>query len=224
MNHHSWKKYVLVFVITCGIFGTSWYLSGYFNERKLVGIRETQNQVATDIIASETQFDLLEELSCDDIGNTYLSDEIGKLAEKIAYGEQNLNAPEEILLLKQQYTILEAKEYLLTKRIAERCNKQITTILYFYATKDACADCVKQGYVLDAVREKYKAVRVYSFDYDLDSSTIRALKTIYKMEDGELPALVINGEVYTGFLSLPDIEATLPLELTNPSKPSKRNG
>ena len=200
-------------MLTCGIFAVSWYLSSYFTERKIVEIRNTQNKVATDIMSNETQFDLLQEVSCEDSGSTYLSDEISSLAEKITYGEQNLDVTEEILLLKQQYTLLEVKDFLFTKRVSERCNSGITTILYFYATKNECDNCVKQGYVLDAIREEYPKVRIYSFDYNLDSSTVRALRTIYKIPE-TLPALVVNGRTYNGFISVEELKAAIPTEST----------
>jgi glutaredoxin len=106
---------------------------------------------------------------------------------------------------------------LLTKRIAERCKQKINTIFYFYGSKDACSECVKQGYVLDALREKYQALRVYSFDYNLDLSTIKALNSIYKIQN-TLPSLVVNGKTVSGFKTVEELESLLPKELTSPQK------
>ena len=215
---HNWSKYIFVFLLTCGIFAASWYLSAYFNQKKITEIRSIQDKVAIDLMSSETQFDLLEEMSCQDIGNSVLNQELASLAGRISYSEQNVGAAEEIRLLKQQYTILQVKDFLLSKRIGERCKKTPVTILYFYGDKDACTDCVKQGYVLDALREKYPDVRVYSFDYELDSSTVRALNSIYKVT-GNLPALVVDGKkTINGFRTLEQIEALLPKSITNPPK------
>lgn len=210
---NGFRKYFYVFLITCVLFGTAWYASSYFNARKLSEVKDIQNKVAVDILSSETQFSLLEELSCVDLNNSVFSTEIASLAEKISYAEQNLSAKDEVDLLKKQYTILQVKDFLLTKRVGERCKQTPVSILYFYGRKDSCEDCVKQGYVLDAIRNERSDVRVYSFDYNLDLSTIKALRSIYKISD-TLPALVINGKTYNGFQSIEQLRSILPKQST----------
>ena len=209
------SKYIAVFLITCAIFLTAWYASGYFNTRKITEIKNIQNKVAIDILSSETQFSLLEEMSCQDLSTSIFSAEIGSLAEKISYAEQNVGAGEEIDLLKKQYSILQVKDFLLSKRIGERCNQMPNTILYFYGTKDSCTDCVKQGYVLDALRQDYPQLRIYSFDYNLDLSTIKALKSIYKI-DSVIPALVVNGKSVNGFKTVDELKLMLPKDFVTP--------
>lgn len=215
----GFQKYFFVFLITCGIFATAWYLSAYINNKKINEIKDIQNKIAIDILSSETQFSLLEELSCQDLDNSILSKEIATIADKISYSEQNVSATAEVEMLKKQYTILQVKDFLLSKKIAERCNQKIATVFYFYGNKDACTDCVKQSYVLDALREKYPPLRVYSFDYNLDLSTIKALTSIYKVSDS-LPALVIQGKTLSGFKTVEELEKLLPKELVSPVKPA----
>ena len=82
------------------------------------------------------------------------------------------------------------------------------TIFYFYGTKESCADCARQVYVLDALKHKYPNLRVYSFDYNLDLSTIQALRTIYKI-NGVLPGLVVNGTTFNGFQGLEALDGIL---------------
>jgi hypothetical protein len=210
----GFQKYFFVFLITCSIFATGWYLSGYVNNKKINEIKDIQNKIAIDILSSETQFSLLEELSCQDVDRSVLSQEIATIADKISYSEQNVGAKDEVELLKKQYTILQVKDFLLSKRITDRCKQKIATVFYFYGNKDACVDCVKQSYVLDALREKYPTLRVYSFDYNLDLSTIKALRSIYKVQNS-LPGLVINGKTLSGFKTVEEIEEILPKELTS---------
>ncbi len=220
----GFQKYFFVFLVTCGIFAVGWYLSSYVNNKKINEIKDIQNKIAVDILSSETQFALLEELSCQDVDNSILSQEIATIAEKLSYSEQNVGAKDEIELLKKQYTILQVKDFLLSKRIAERCKQVITSIFYFYGNKDACTDCEKQSYVLDAIRQKYPSVRVYSFDYNLDLSTIKALTSIYKIQN-TLPGLVISGKTVSGFKTVEDLETLLPKEITTPPKtPVKKSG
>lgn len=212
------KKYLITLIVTVAIFALAWYASLYLNNRKINAIKVAQDQATIDMMSSETQFDLSEELSCQDVNNNLLSQEISDLADKISYAEQNLSDQTQVTLLKQQYSILEVKDFLLTKRISVRCKQSITTILYFYNTSSSCTDCQKQGYVLDALRQQDPSIRIYSFDAGLDSSTIRALLSVYKVSS-KLPTLVINGKTNSGFMSIDDIQKILPKKL--PVTPAK---
>jgi hypothetical protein len=203
------KKYFLVFLLTSAVFVVAWTASAFFTRQKLANLHSTQEKVATDILSSETQFDLLQETSCEAAGSSAFSHDIAALADKIGYSESHGVDADEILALKKQYTILEVKDFVLSKRIGERCNKPPVTILYFYGTQDACPDCVRQSYVLDAVHESRPDVHVYSFDYNLDLSTIKALTSIYKIGD-TLPAVVIGTTTLNGFQSLDALLAVLP--------------
>jgi hypothetical protein len=105
--------------------------------------------------------------------------------------------------------LLEIKDYLLLKRLTEKCGIKPTFILYFYSNKDFCSDCEKMGYVLTALRDKYPDLRVYSFDYNFDIGAIDTLVSIYKIK-ADLPALIINGSSYYGFHSVEDLEQSVP--------------
>ena len=204
MKKHT-PKYILVFILTLGIFCSAWFISAAINERKFTNLKAAQDKISIDILSSETEFDLLKEESCDATATSVFSDELASLADKITYSEQHVATAEEIVVLKQQYTLLQVRDFLLTKRVAERCNQTPIAIFYFYGTKEGCDDCTRQGYVLDALRQQQSQVRVYSFDYNLDLSTIKALRSIYKISD-TLPAIVINGVTYQGYQSLEQLQ------------------
>lgn len=212
---YTWSKYVFVLVLTLGIFTCATILSSYIAGRKLANIRELQDRVATDILSSETQINLVNELSCDEIGNTYLSKEITNLAERITYTEESGASAQDVMELKKQYSLLQVKDFVLSKQIAERCHNLPVTILYFYTDKASCPACVKQGYVLDSIRTQYKNVRIYSFDSKIDLTAIKALKSAYGVAE-QLPALVVDGVTLIGFKSVEEIKAILPGSVTNP--------
>lgn len=205
----DWKKYVIVLLITGALFSSAFFLSNYFSEKKLSQVKTIQDKIAIDILSSETQFALLEDQSCKDVNNSILSQELNSLAEKIDYTEKNIGDTEQIIALKKYYSLLQIKDYLLMQKVSERCGFKSEFILYFYATENECTDCVKQSYVLTDVREKYPQLRVYSFDYNLDLSAIKALISIYKI-DKNLPVLVINKSVYNGLQSVEEIEKAIP--------------
>lgn len=212
----DWKKYLIVFLITLTIFGTAVFVSSSLNDKKLSQLKNIEDKLSVDILSSEVQYSLLEELSCKEVTTSVLSNELSTLADKIAFTENNFPAgSEQIIQLKQSYSLLEIKDYLLMKKISERCNKPSVFVLYFYANEDTCPDCVKQGYILTDLRETYPELRVYSFDYNLDLSAIKTLISIYNVPD-DLPALVINGQVHSGLQTKESIETVLKLNLNKP--------
>ena len=216
----DWKKYVIVFFLTALLFGSAFWLSNYFNNKKLVDLRTAEDSIAIDITSSEVQASLTQEMSCQDVSSTtVLSSELNSLADKITYSESNIgNDNLDVISLKENYSLLEIKDYLLMKQITARCGQKPVFVLYFY-TNDNCGDCTKQGYVLTSLRQTYPNLRVYSFDYNLDLSAIKAMISIYKVPSN-LPALVINGKVYAGFQSMEDIQKNFPqLQTIKPKTP-----
>lgn len=206
----NWKQYFFSFAITAIIFTTAILTSNYFANKRVQDIRDIQDNIAIDILSSETQFSLLEESSCKDVGTGTLSTELGTLEEKLAYTEKDRGSDDvEVQTLKRYYSLLEIKDYLLMNKISEKCKKTPISIIYFYSIDNKCPDCEKEGYVLTRLREEYPELRVYSFDYNIDLSAVKTLISINKVKD-ELPAIVINDKVYYGFQSIEDIEKAEP--------------
>jgi len=185
-------------------------LSNYFSEKKLEEIRNIQDKISIDILSSETQFSLLEESLCKDLGINALSSELGELEAKLSYTESSRGADDsEVQILKKYYSLLEIKDYLLMNKISEKCKKYPISIIYFYSTNNDCSDCEKEGYVLTKLREIYPELRIYSFDYNLDLSAVRTLIAINKIEN-KLPALIVKEKIYYGFQSVEDLEKIIP--------------
>ena len=202
----DWKKYLIVFLFTVGLFLSASYVSNYFGDKKINQLKSIQDKISIDVLSSETQFSLLSELSCKNISDTLLSGELGELGRKLEWGQDNLGATDEVLYLKKYYSLLQIKDYLLTKKISARCGKKSAFILYFYTTAENCSECEREGLVLTALRDKYPELRVYSFDYSVDISAVKAMLQIYKIEDTKLPALVVDEDVLTGFHGIDELE------------------
>lgn len=199
----------MVFMFTVGLFLSASYVSNYFGDKKINQLKSIQDKISIDILSSETQFSLLSELSCKNISSSVLGSELGELGHKLEWGEENLGKTNTVLYLKKYYSLLQIKDYLLTKKISERCETKSAFILYFYTTKENCGECEREGLVLSALRDKYPELRVYSFDYSTDLSAVKSMLKIYKIEDTKLPALVIDDDLLTGFHSIEDLESRL---------------
>ncbi len=213
-RHARWRTHLVALGITLAIFGTAFYISDYFTERRLTAIRTTQDNISVDILSLETQFDLLAEHSCGDIAeNSVLSQEIHPLATRLAYMESQRGVDEEELLrLKRFYSLLQIKDLLLMQKVSAKCNLNPIVILYFYSNRGDCEECVRQGYMLTALAEDVPEVRIYSFDRHLDLSALKTLLSIHKVEDEDnsMPTLVIGGEAHEGPLDREALEALIP--------------
>lgn len=205
------KKYLIVLAITASVFFGALMVSNRFSEKRLAEIKSIENNISLDILSSETQFALLKESSCKAIDHsTAFSEELNELAQKLSYMEENLGDKNaDVLNLKKYYSLLQTKDYLLVGKINEKCGIKPITIIYFYSNRGDCADCKKEGYVLTKLREEYPELRIYSFDYNLDLSVVKTMKSIYSITN-TLPALVIGDEPYYGFKTPEEIEKIIP--------------
>src|SRR4051812_4548506 len=96
-----WGSYVVAFLITALMFAVALYASNYFNNARISDIRATQDDISTDILSLETQFDLLAEHSCADIAeNTILPSELASLGNQLSYMEAQGSNVSEISRLK----------------------------------------------------------------------------------------------------------------------------
>ncbi len=204
MKFSNKAKYFITFVITVALFGTAFTLSNYFNNKKTASIKASEDQIAIDLLSSETQFDILKDSSCNNLDDGILADELDSLGSRLSYMEGQLNPNDpEVLQLKKYYSILQIKDYLLMKQYSTGCKHAPVSILYFYS--NTCDDCTKEGYVLTSLRDTYPGLRIYSFDYNIDLSAVKTLISINKIPT-KLPALIINNKTYNGFMAIDEVE------------------
>lgn len=206
------RKYIFTFVLTATLFATAFFASSFFSEKRVESVKEIQDNIAVDILSLETQFDLLKEVSCSNVNDNMLSPQLSEIGDKLSRTESERGSDDDdVIYLKKYYSLLEVKDYLLSKQLVAKCGatKKPVFIIYFYSNKGDCADCEREGYVLTRLKEKYPDLRVYSFDYNLDLSAVDTMKRIYKISSS-LPALVIEDKTYIGFKSVEELEKLLP--------------
>ena len=202
------KKYLIVLLITTGIFIVVFGLVALINNHRLANIDDLQRQITADLIATETQFDLLKTAPCSSIENTLLSQELNELGRKLDFTQETQGATDtDVVQLKKYYSLLQVKDYLLMEEFAGKCNADINSILYFY--KSDCSECIKQGLILTEFKKRYPEVRIYSFDTDLDFSVIETFTSLYDFDD-VYPTLISRNETYQGLQTLEDLTVLFP--------------
>lgn len=197
--------------ITVALAGTVAYAVNYLNNVRVSELSAIEEQLSIDSLSLETQFSLLESAPCDSAASSAtLTDELADFGSRLSYAEAQLgNDTAEVMRLKERYSLLEIRDYLITKQLAAACKTKPVTVLYFYSNASDCPDCDKAGYALSYLRDTYPALRVYSFEYHLDLDALKTFIAVLGVKS-TLPAFVINGKHYYGFTSLEDLEKQFP--------------
>jgi hypothetical protein len=205
------RNSLIALAIAAVITGTVIYAISYLNNARIAELSAIEDKLSIDTLSIDTQFSLIAATPCESIASsTTLAGELTDLGSRLAYAENQLGTDnEQVVRLKEQYSLLEIRDYLLTKQLAAECGTRPVTVLYFYSNAGDCSDCDKAGYALSYLRTTYPSLRVYSFDYNLDLGALKTLIAITKVE-GNLPAFVINGKRSSGFVSLEALEKQFP--------------
>lgn len=209
------RNALFALLITVAIIGTIIYTINRLDSERIRELDALQSQLATDTLSLETQFSLLEEAPCEVLAvGTELTQEVSSLGDRLGAAESRLGSTNaEVLRLKKQYTLLQIRDYLLTKRLAETCDIEPVIALYFYSNEEgACESCDRASYSLSYLLQTYPALRVYSFDYNLDLGALKTLIAVEKVEE-HFPAFVINGKRSYGFTELEEFQKLFPKAL-----------
>jgi hypothetical protein len=221
------RNIIISLTITVLIIGSVIYAISYLNQQRVAQLSTIENQLSTDTLSIETQYSLLENAPCSSFitgsstEDTSLSQEVSNLGDKLVYAEDRLGKDnQQVITLKQQYALLEIRDYLLTQRLSTTCHVSPTIVLYFYSNNGECKDtCARAGYALSYMRQTYPGLRVYSFDYNLNLAALKTLESIEKVQPN-FPAFSINHKPVYGFTTLADFEKNFPPSLFATSTPS----
>lgn len=209
------RNALIAFGITAALVATLFLAVEYLDRKRAEEVAAIESQLFTNTLSIETQFALLANAPCEDLTEgTTLSAEIGNLGDRLSLTEERLGGNDpQVLRLKSQYTLLQIRDYLLSKQIAKTCNTKPPVIaLYFYSNEGDCTECDRAGYALSYLRQTYPALRVYSFDYHLDLGALRTLIAVEKVKE-EFPAFVIDETPSYGFTNLAAFEKLFPKRL-----------
>ncbi len=119
-----------------------------------------------------------------------------------------------MLRLKEYYSLLEIRQWLLEKEMAEKCGTNKTLILYFYSNdKQMCKECEEQGYILSYSRKNYDEVNIYSFDIGSRNPAVSTIKRIYDVRN--VPTVIINNNKIEGFVPKETIVGIIEQHISN---------
>ena len=216
------RNALIALLITIVLAGTVAYTVKYLNRARIAELSAIEEQLSIDMLSLDTQFSLLEAAPCDSsASSTALTSELADFGSRLSYAEEQLgNDDAQVIRLKDRYSLLEIRDYLITKKLAQACGTRPVTVLYFYSNSGDCGECDKAGYALSYLRNTYPSLRVYSFDYNLDLGALKTFITVNRVKNS-LPAFVINGTHFYGFTSLADLEKQFPKGALSTSTPAR---
>ena len=215
------RNALLALFITIALAGTVAYAINYLNNARVAELSAIEEQLSIDSLSLETQFSLLEAAPCDsNASSVTLTTELADFGSRLSYAENQLGSDNpQVIRLKERYSLLEIRDYLITKRLAAACGTKPVTVLYFYSNAGDCSDCDKAGYALSYLRNTYPTLRVYSFDYNLNLGALKTFIAVTKVKN-TLPAFIINNKQSYGFTSLEDFEKQFPKGALSTSTPT----
>ncbi|MEM2131062.1 MAG: hypothetical protein QXR96_00930 [Candidatus Woesearchaeota archaeon] len=203
----NYYKLIAVFAITTLIFISGILIGNFFTNKKIDKIIMFENNIKNNFEATEIQYLLLTQEPCN-TDTILITKELEEIGSKITYMENMLGFDNnEVMDLKNSYSLIQLKHYLLLKKIDKECNEKFNFILYFYSNKGDCPKCEQQGFILDYIKKKYNNTMIYAFDINNDNNALKTIKNKYKIE--KTPGLIINENVFQKFLETEEIEDLL---------------
>jgi hypothetical protein len=124
---------------------------------------------------------------------------------------------------KQIFNENEVLYLMLLKKVKKECEMQQSVVLFFYKNSDDCKKCDDQSFILsDINREIDRELAVFSFDTDLNLTTINLLTTFYEIK--EYPCIVVEDTPYCGIQDKDFIVQKICTALPNISICNTTNG
>ncbi len=171
-------KLLVAFIISILAFGIIFFISYQVSYSNYMGIK-TQNVLLNESLSKMDAL-LLNKVSCNNslfIASSELLDENGA---RISILETRLGVDDPIVIQQKKiYSELEYKHYLLVNFFNSQCGQNFYPFLFFYSNGKEKSDSQDMGSILSTFKsENPGKIMVYSFDADLNQSSINLLKDI----------------------------------------------
>jgi hypothetical protein len=193
------KNLVIAFLLTTLIFILGIFIGNYISNKKAEFILSNEEKLRLKTFGLEVQTLLIPEYLCENSTIQVMHKDVTDIGGKLTVLENQLgwNNPE-VMKLKEFYSLLEIRSWIIMQKYIKNCGSKIDIILYFYSNKEDCESCWLQGSVLDSVREDREDLVIYSFDITIENPALDTVKKIFSVN--KAPTLIINGKKYEGFM------------------------
>jgi hypothetical protein len=123
--------------------------------------------------------------------------ELGRKIEQYRVTSEQFRKDPYYTRQKQLFNENEMLYLMLTRKVQQECGEGQTAVLFFYKNADECKKCDDQSFILsDINREIDPEIAVFSFDTDLNLTTVGLLTRYYDIK--EYPCVIVDDMPYCG--------------------------
>lgn len=204
----SKRKYLLAAVLTFLIFSLGLSLGVILDNIRLQQVEFDNRVQEVDYASLQMQYVYLTSLEQDEENCVVLRQalennvlELGEsLDEFLEFKKQTTLNKDQYRLAHRKYLIDNIRYWFFATRTKERCDMDLSTILYFYSGK-SCDDCPDQGFILTFFKNVYDE-RLLIFPLDTDVAEDEPLVAILMSKYGisTYPSIVLADKKYEGLV------------------------
>ncbi len=202
------KKAIFIFalLITLFLFSTIILIGDYFSGKREARINQMGSDMYNNLNEMQT-FMLMSEIYGDAMACLAFKSKLQKLDKSVwdlgmkidqyrVAGEEFQKDP---FYLQEKKTFNENEVFylMLLSKIKKHCNYNQAIVSFFYKNSEDCKKCDDQSFVLtDIKKAAEKEVSIFSFDTDLNLTTITLMTEYYAID--AYPCIVIGTQKYCG--------------------------
>ena len=190
---------LIALMLTIGVFSLTFLVGSGLQESSMKSMDLQLREINTKMMDSENIF-LLAEINKDSCyflerQLLVLDEDLSEIAGRAIAMEHDFKTQtKEYETLKSSIIATRIRYWLFAEKTRMLCNKNITTILYFYTTSRECRDCFDQGLILDYINKKTGNMLIISpIDKEEDLDTVRVLRESYNIT--EAPSMIVDNQV-----------------------------
>jgi thiol-disulfide isomerase/thioredoxin len=215
INVDNLRKNIKHVYIIAGIMSFILYISGVFTgfyiqrstieytEQRIQSLQRRLENIQLEYMYLST---MGKEVSCDFL--SVLVDEATKdvwdIGKQLVSLENEKAEPERVAQLTSDYSLVSVRAWILNSYVSQRCKEDKVVILYFYSVP--CSDCIKQGKILDELREEVfrDKMRVFVLNVNSKESIVQDLMKTYDVV--KTPSIVVGNSSYVGLMNKDKLE------------------
>ena len=205
MRKYSKTRYLLTLLITCLIFVFGLMLGLVIEGARTSYLEEFSIRQALDYKSLQLQYQFIDQLgqekNCDAISKTFdhAVESLENARTRLEDYDKDVTINKgDFDALKREYTLAQLRYWLLAKKTKTLCNMELSTILYFYSTKEKCPECEQQAFILTYLKKRFKdRLMNFAFDGEYEQEPmITILKDSYEID--QFPTIVIEDKKFGG--------------------------
>ena len=120
----------------------------------------------------------------------------GQKIDQYRVASEEFNKDPYYLEQKQLFNENEMLYLMLLQKVKSECTTQQPIVMFFYQNSEVCRKCDDQSFILTDIKKADDSVAVFSFDTDLNITTVKLLTQYYEIK--EFPCIVVNDAPYCG--------------------------